>query len=71
MGVINPGIWATRLMGKDAQPLQSVKTVVTAVLTVMSSSKNSQNKKNELWDRQLKLNFRFPEGKHELVKKCF
>jgi len=30
-----------------------------------------ENKKNELWDRQLKLNFRFPEGKHELVKKCF
>ena len=29
----------------------------------------SENKKNELWDRQLKLNFRFPEGKHELVKK--
>ena len=28
-----------------------------------------ENKKNELWDRQLKLNFRFPEGKHELVKK--
>ena len=30
-----------------------------------------ENKKNELWDRQLKLNFRFPEGKHELVKKCY
>ena len=30
-----------------------------------------ENKKNELWDRQLKLHFRFPEGKHELVKKCF
>ena len=28
-----------------------------------------ENKKNELWDRQLKLNFRFLEGKHELVKK--
>ena len=27
-----------------------------------------ENKKNELWDRQLKLNFRFSEGKHELVK---
>ena len=27
-----------------------------------------KNKKDELWDRQLKLNFRFPEGKHELVK---
>ena len=30
-----------------------------------------ENKNNELWDRQLKLNFRFPEVKHELVKKCF
>ena len=30
-----------------------------------------ENKKNELWDRQLKLNFRFPEGKHELVKNAF
>jgi hypothetical protein len=44
MGVINPGIWATRLMGKDAQSLQSVKTVITAVLTVTSGPKNSQNK---------------------------
>jgi hypothetical protein len=43
MGVINPGIWATRLTGKDAQPLQSVKTVITAVLTVMSGPENSQN----------------------------
>jgi hypothetical protein len=25
MEVINPGIWATRLTGKDAQYLQSVK----------------------------------------------
>ena len=30
-----------------------------------------ENKKNELWDRRLKLNFRFLEGKHELVKKYF
>ena len=30
-----------------------------------------KNKKNELWDRQLKLNFRFPEGKQELVKNAF
>jgi hypothetical protein len=44
MGVINPGIWATRLTGKDAQPLQSVKTVITAVLTVTSGPKKSQNK---------------------------
>jgi hypothetical protein len=44
MGVINPGIWATRLTGKDAQPLQSVKTVITAVLTVTSGPENSQNK---------------------------
>ena len=26
------------------------------------------NTKNALWDRQLKVNFRFPEGKQELVK---
>jgi hypothetical protein len=44
MGVINSGIWATRLTGKDAQPLQSVKTIITAVLTVTSGPKNSQNK---------------------------
>jgi hypothetical protein len=31
-------------MGKDAQPLQSVKTVITAVLTVTSGLENSQNK---------------------------
>ena len=30
-----------------------------------------ENKKNKLWDRQLKLNFRFLEGKHELVKNAF
>ena len=28
-------------------------------------------KKGELWDKKLKLNFRFLEGKHELVKNCF
>jgi hypothetical protein len=39
-----PGKWATRLTGKDAQPLQSVKTVITAVLTVTSCPENSQNK---------------------------
>jgi hypothetical protein len=44
MGVINLGIRATRLTGKDAQPLQSVKTVITAVLTVTSGPENSQNK---------------------------
>ena len=27
-----------------------------------------ENKKNELWDRHLRVNFRFPKGKHELVK---
>jgi hypothetical protein len=31
-------------MGKDAQPLQSVKTIITAVLTVTSGPENSQNK---------------------------
>jgi hypothetical protein len=30
------GKWVTRLVGKDAQPLQSVKTGILAVLTVMS-----------------------------------
>jgi hypothetical protein len=39
MGVINQDIWATRLTGKDAQPLQSVKTVITAVLTITSGPK--------------------------------
>jgi hypothetical protein len=39
-----PGKWATRLTGKDAQPLQSVKTVITAVLMVTSGPENSQNK---------------------------
>jgi hypothetical protein len=43
MGVINPGIWAIRLTGKDAQPLQSVKTVITAVLTVTSGPENLYN----------------------------
>jgi hypothetical protein len=43
MGVINPGIWATQLTGKDAQPLQSVKIVITAVLTITSGPENSQN----------------------------
>ena len=28
-----------------------------------------ENIKNALCDRQLKVNFRFPEGKHKLVKK--
>jgi hypothetical protein len=39
-----PGKWTTRLTGKDAQPLQSVKTVITAVLTVTSGPENSHNK---------------------------
>ena len=34
--------------------------------------KEVREKKNDkLWDKQLKLNFRFLEGKQELVKKCF
>jgi hypothetical protein len=32
------GKWVTRLVGKDAQPLQSVKTGILAVLTIMSGS---------------------------------
>jgi hypothetical protein len=39
-----PGIWVTRLTGKDVQPLQSVKTVITVVLAVTSGPENSQNK---------------------------
>jgi hypothetical protein len=39
-----PGIWVTRLTGKDAQPLQSVRTVITVVLMVTSGLENSQNK---------------------------
>ena len=27
-----------------------------------------EKKKGELWDKKLKLNFRFSKGKHELVK---
>jgi hypothetical protein len=39
-----PDISVTRLTGKDAQPLQSIKTVITAVLTVTSGPENSHNK---------------------------
>ena len=39
--------------------------------TISNWKEVSGKKKDELWDRQLKLNFRFPEGKHELVKKYF
>jgi hypothetical protein len=30
-----------------------------------------EKKKLKLWDSKLKLNFRFPEGKQELVKNAF
>ena len=30
-----------------------------------------EKKNDELWDKQLKLNFRFPEGMQELVKNAF
>ena len=30
-----------------------------------------EKKNDELWDKQLKLNFRFPKGKQELVKNAF
>jgi hypothetical protein len=39
-----PGIWATPLTGKDAQPLQSVKTIITAMVTITSGPENLQNK---------------------------
>ena len=36
------------------------------------NSKEVPEKKNdELWDKQLKLNFRFLEGKHKLIKNAF
>ena len=30
-----------------------------------------EKKNDELWDKQLELNFRFPKGKQELVKNAF
>jgi hypothetical protein len=44
MGVINPGIWATRLTVKVHNLCRMLKTVITAVLTVTSGPENSQNK---------------------------
>ena len=38
---------------------------------IPNSKEVAENKKDELWDRQLKLNFRFSEGKHKLVKNAF
>ena len=36
--------------------------------TISSLKDVPAKKKGELWDKKLKLNFRFLEGKHELVK---
>ena len=38
-------------------------------LAIPNCKEVPENIKNALWDRHLKVNFRFPEGKHELVKK--
>ena len=39
--------------------------------TIRNWKKVPEKKKDELWDKQLKLNFRFPKGKQELVKNAF
>ena len=39
--------------------------------TIPNQKEVPEKKKDELWDKQLKLNFRFPEGKQELVKNAF
>ena len=39
--------------------------------TIRNWKKVPEKKKDELWDKQLKLNFRFPEGKQELIKNAF
>ena len=43
MGVINPGIWESRLMVNVHHQCKGLQTVITAVLTVMSGPENSQN----------------------------
>jgi hypothetical protein len=44
MGVINPGIWVTRLTVKVHNLCKVLKTVITAMLTITSGLENSQNK---------------------------
>ena len=43
MGVINPGIWESRLAVKVHNLCRGLQTIITAVLTVMSGPENSQN----------------------------
>ena len=44
MGVINPGIWGSRLAVNVHHLCRGLQTVITTVLTVTSSLENSQNK---------------------------
>ena len=43
MGVINPGIWGSRLAVNVHHLYRGYQTVITAVLTVTSGPENSQN----------------------------
>ena len=43
MGVINPGIWGSRLTVNVHHLCRGQQTVITAVLAVTSGSENSQN----------------------------
>ena len=43
MGVINPGIWESRLVVNVHHLCRGLQTVITAVLTVTSGPENSQN----------------------------
>ena len=44
MGVINPGIWGSRLAVNVHHLCRGLQTVITAMLTVTSGPENSQNK---------------------------
>ena len=43
MGVINPGIWETRLMVNVHNLYRVLQTIITAMLMVTSGPENSQN----------------------------
>ena len=43
MGVINPGIWGSRLTVNVHHLCRGLQTVITVVLTVMSGPENLQN----------------------------
>ena len=44
MGVINPGIWESRLVVNVHHLCRGLQTVITAVLMVTSGPENTQNK---------------------------